>query len=147
MVESKQEKCGTDENANLMDLRSRIESLYQWRQLEVVWLKQRLNLSNQKIARILNYKPQTVSLIWHKWKNDRDSFFHLNRPGGRKRSYLTVEEESEFIAPFLTADEINVKEIKEEYQSIVAREVADSTIYRLLSRHEWKHKKGMVGKE
>lgn len=147
MAESQQEKCGPDDAANLMDLRSRIKSLYQWRQLEVVWLKQRLNLSNQKIARILNYKPQTVSFIWHKWKNDRDSFFHVNRPGGRKRSYLTLEEESEFIAPFLAADDINVREIKEEYQSVVGREVADSTIYRLLSRHEWKHKKGLAGKE
>lgn len=142
MANAKQEKNKYNSADSLMVLRSRIQSVYQWRQLEVVWLKQRLNLSNQTIARMLNYKPQTVSFIWQKWTHDPESFFHLNRPGGRKRSYLSFEDEAKFISPFLESaqngDNVDVKAIKEEYQSLVGREVADSTIYRLLYRHEWK---------
>ena len=129
----------------LMELQKNIKSIYQWRQIEAVWLKEQLDLNGREVAEILNYKPQTVYLLWQKWSREGENFFEKDKPGGRKRAYLNAEEEKDFIMPFIDLAEeqgaIDVKEIKEEFQSLVGREVADSTIYRMLYRHGW-NKKG-----
>ncbi|HEX4206245.1 MAG TPA: winged helix-turn-helix domain-containing protein [Ktedonobacteraceae bacterium] len=62
--------------------------------------------------------------------------------GGRRRQYLTLEEEKEFLAPFFTqaqADSIaTVGDIWRAYAQRVGHEVDDSTVYRLLDRHGWR---------
>lgn len=129
----------------IMELKKTSLNVYQWRRVEALWLKQGLKLSNQKIAGMLDYKPQTVSFILHKWKNDRTGFFKAGTPGGRQRAYLSFDDETRFIAPFLESAAgqgmLDVKDVKREFQNLIGREVADSTIYRLLARHGWKQKK------
>lgn len=62
--------------------------------------------------------------------------------GGRRRAYLSVEEEKEFLAPFFAQAQIGeiatVAQIWQAYEKRVGHEVDDSMIYRLLDRHGWR---------
>jgi transposase len=62
--------------------------------------------------------------------------------GGRRREYLTVEEERAFVAPFFARAEkgeiATTAEIHQAFEERIGHEVEDSTIYRLLNRHGWR---------
>jgi transposase len=62
--------------------------------------------------------------------------------GGRRRQYLTLEEEKEFLAPFFEQAQAGfiatVAEIWQAFEKRVGHQVDDSTIYRLLHRHGWR---------
>src|SRR3954471_1503698 len=61
--------------------------------------------------------------------------------GGRRRAYLTLEEEKAFLAPFFaqaqTGEIATVGHIWQAYEQRVGHDVDDSMIYRLLNRHGW----------
>jgi len=62
--------------------------------------------------------------------------------GGRRREYLRLEEEKQFLAPFFAQAEsgeiATVGLIQAAFEARVGHEVDDSTIYRLLNRHGWR---------
>src|SRR6266567_4305846 len=62
--------------------------------------------------------------------------------GGRRRQYLTLEEEKEFLAPFFAQAQdgeiATVGDIWRAFEQRVGHEVDDSTVYRLLDRHGWR---------
>jgi transposase len=62
--------------------------------------------------------------------------------GGRRRQYVTWEEEQAFLAPFFTRAEhgeiATAGEIKRAFEAQVGHEVHKSTISRLLQRHGWR---------
>ena len=63
-------------------------------------------------------------------------------PGGRKRQNMTVQEEREFLAPFLESAAAGgvlvVGEIKAALDKRLGREVALASAYNLLHRHSWR---------
>jgi len=62
--------------------------------------------------------------------------------GGRRRAYLTDEEETKFLGEFLKmASEggvLEVGRIKQAFEKRVGHRVAKTTIYRILERHGWR---------
>ncbi len=64
------------------------------------------------------------------------------RRGGRRRQLMTLEEEKEFLAPWIekaaTGSVLVVPPIHLAFQERVGHEVPKSTIYRLLARHGWR---------
>jgi transposase len=74
----------------------------------------------------------------------RGPLFSSETPGrgGRRRQYLTLEEEKEFLAPFFAQAECGeittVRQIWQAFEQRIGHEVDDSTIYRLLHRHGWR---------
>jgi transposase len=62
--------------------------------------------------------------------------------GGRRRQYLTWEEEQAFLAPFFNRAErgeiATAGEIQRAFEAQVGHEVNKSTISRLLKRHHWR---------
>lgn len=62
--------------------------------------------------------------------------------GGRRTQYLSVEEETSFLAdlePKAKRGQITTKaEVKVAFEKRVGQQVAKSTIYRLLNRHQWR---------
>lgn len=126
----------------LLALQKRARTVREWRRLEVVWLREKLGLSGPEVSAALNYRLQTVHAIWHQWLQEGESLFRRSAPGGRKHAYLTLEEEKEFLAPFMeraaTGGVLTIAEIKEAYQKRVKRKVVPSTVYRLLHRHGWR---------
>ena len=62
--------------------------------------------------------------------------------GGRRSSYLTLQDEQAFLAPFVERAEhgeiATVAEVQRAFEAHIGQEVDDSTIYRLLHRHGWR---------
>ncbi len=62
--------------------------------------------------------------------------------GGRRRQYVTLEDEQAFLAPFFSRAEggeiATAGEIKRAFEAHVGHEVHKSTISRLLQRHGWR---------
>ena len=63
-------------------------------------------------------------------------------PGGRKRQNMTIEQEREFLAPFIeqaqTGGVLVVGQIKAALDKQLGRAVALSSTYKLLHRHNWR---------
>ena len=62
--------------------------------------------------------------------------------GGRRHEYLTITEERELLRPLFERAEkgeiATTAQIKQIFEERVGRKVDESTIYRLLERHEWR---------
>ena len=62
--------------------------------------------------------------------------------GGRRNEYLTFEEERELLTPFFElakkGELPTAAQIKQAFEKQVGHAVAETTIYRLLKRHEWR---------
>ncbi len=62
--------------------------------------------------------------------------------GGRKRFYLTIEQEKQFLQPFFEraakGEIATCAEIHAAYEACIDGSVDESTIYRLLARHGWR---------
>jgi len=62
--------------------------------------------------------------------------------GGRRRAYLTLDKESDFLEPFiqraLTGQVATASEVKKAYEALVGHKVNKTTVYRLLERHGWR---------
>lgn len=62
--------------------------------------------------------------------------------GGRKRFYLTLEQEKQFLEPFFERAEkgeiATCAEIHAAYEAHITQQVDESTVYRLLARHGWR---------
>ncbi len=130
----------------LLKVQKKVRNIGQWRQLQAIWLRERLNLSGPEVARLLNYRLQTVHLLWHKWLQQGLKVFSEKKArGGRTNAYMTVDEEREFLRPLLaqTADGrcVAAREIKEAFEARVGVNVPKSTIYRMLHRHGWRKAK------
>lgn len=127
----------------LMQLQGDVGDLRQWRQLEAVWLREKLGLSGSQTAAALNYRLQTVHLLWHRWlQRGLAMFEQWASPGGRKRAYLTPAQERDFLetlaGPAAAGALPTVAAIRQAYEARVGQAVALSTVYRLLQRHGWR---------
>ena len=64
------------------------------------------------------------------------------RPGGRRRQNLSIERETEVLAPFLDRARnggiLVVPQIKAELEAAMGRAMALSSVYNLLHRHGWR---------
>jgi transposase len=63
-------------------------------------------------------------------------------PGGRRNEYLSKDEEAAFLAPFLEraaqGQIVTAKLIRQAFEQRLGHTVDESTIYRLLQRHQWR---------
>jgi len=62
--------------------------------------------------------------------------------GGRRRAYLTFEEEKDFLAQFFEVASrggvLVVSEVHEALEEKLRHKVAGTTVYRILARHGWR---------
>ena len=62
--------------------------------------------------------------------------------GGRRREYMSFDEEQDFLRPFFDHAErgelTTVQQIRQAFEERVGNDVNESTIYRLLERHQWR---------
>ncbi len=68
--------------------------------------------------------------------------FRARSWGGRRYGYMTVEQERQFLSRFLEQASqggiLVVSEIHRAFEALVGHKVAESTIYRMLDRHNWR---------
>jgi len=64
------------------------------------------------------------------------------RWGGRRRAYLTFEEEKEFLSRFFEVASrggiLMVSEVRTVLEEKLGHKVAETTVYRMLERHGWR---------
>lgn len=143
----------------LLREQKKVKNVREWRQMEAIWLREKLHMSGPQVADVLQYRLQTVHLLWHRWLDRGIRIFTEKRPpGGRNHAYMTIEEERAFLAPFAkqapSGGMVDIGRIKEAFEACVGERVPKSTIYRLLRRHGWrkimprkKHPKSDPGKQ
>jgi transposase len=99
----------------------------------------------RKAEAIANHLAVSVSLV-HKTisefkKNGPKSIETIGK-GGRKNSYLPLNEEKEFMNSFIQQAQLGqiatASEIKEAFENKIGEKVHKTTIYRLLERHQWR---------
>ena len=65
-------EIANQENNALLDaligLQRQVKSYQDWRQLEAIWLREKLEMSGRETAAALNYELQTVHVLWHRWR-------------------------------------------------------------------------------
>ncbi|MDR3631371.1 MAG: hypothetical protein P4L42_13660 [Desulfocapsaceae bacterium] len=141
-----QQKYPIDDNIkeSLYILLKTIQNKADFLRIQCVWLRVELGFDAKTIARITGWTPGTVKKIWSNYlKKGEASLIGVGR-GGRRRNYLTHQEEKTFLAPFFkrsaSGNIVLVAEIKKAYEERIERIIPKSTIYRLLNRHGWSKK-------
>lgn len=95
-------------------------------------------MSAEEIGRITLFSKSRVWVIHARYREGGIENL-LDKRGGRYRENMTYDEERELLSKFKEQSESGsltvAGKIKKEYEEKVGREVAESTIYRMLSRH------------
>src|SRR4026209_1929266 len=96
----------------------------------------------QEIASQIGVSRPFVSKISSLYKRFGPQGLETVGPGGRRNQYLSKHEEAAFLAPFIEraaqGQIVTAKLIKEAFEQRLGHEVDESTIYRLLQRHQWR---------
>ncbi|HKF96530.1 MAG TPA: winged helix-turn-helix domain-containing protein [Gammaproteobacteria bacterium] len=96
----------------------------------------------QAIATQLGVSRPFVAKITSLYKRFGPSGLETIGPGGRRNAYLSPDEETAFLAPFLEraahGDIVTAKVIHHAFEQHIGHTVDESTIYRLLQRHQWR---------
>jgi len=114
----------------------------EYQRIQCILLRVTIGATAQDIAQVLGWSVNTVRVMHSRYAREGNAVFDIARRGGRRRQNMTLEEEAEFLAPFIEkADRggiLVVSGIKASYEARLGREVAESTVYRLLHRHNWR---------
>jgi transposase len=128
--------------ARLADRLKRAESHAEYQRIQCVLMRATLGSSAAQIAELLGWSTATVHVLHSRWAKEGDAIFDLRARGGRHHQHLSPEQELLLLAPFAERAEaggmLTVAEIQQAYQEQLGKEVAPSTVYRLLDRHGWR---------
>lgn len=98
--------------------------------------------TSEEIARHCGVSKFTVQKLISRYNRYGISAVETEGKGGRKRAYLTLEQEKHFLHPFIDRAQrgeiATVAEIQQAFEALLAHPVDDSTIYHLLNRHGWR---------
>jgi transposase len=96
----------------------------------------------EEIAKHCGVGKGTVQQLISRYNRFGVSAVETKGKGGRRREYMTTEQEKHFLQPFFTrahtGEIATVAEIHQAFEASIAHEVDESTIYRLLDRHGWR---------
>ena len=128
--------------ARLAELLKVANSHSEYQRIQCVLIRATLGSSAREIAQLLGWSTATVHVMHSRWAKEGDAVFEVRRRGGRHHQHLSPEQEQALLAPFVqrarAGGMLNVSEIAQAYQERTGKQVAPSTIYRLLDRHGWR---------
>lgn len=99
--------------------------------------------SNANTAEVLGIGKATVVRMQKEIRDQAAGKSKTKAPwGGRRRAHLSLEEEKEFLEPWIEKAErggiLVVPPIHIAYEERIGCRVAASTVYRMLARHGWR---------
>ena len=111
--------------------------------LQCLWLRQtRSELTNEEIGQMTGFSKDHVNTLFRNYRQAGDFSFATDKRGGRQYGNLSVPEETAFIDDFAerarSGELVTAGTIKAAYEEKVGHRVPDSTISRLLQRHNWR---------
>ena len=120
----------------------RAQTKSEFQRIQAVYLRAATSMTPENIADALAWHPGTVRNIHSAFLRTGDEAFRVSLRGGRHRENLSIEEEDVLLSQF-TADAndggiIVVSGIKIAYEQKLGRPVPKSTVYRMLTRHDWR---------
>ena len=128
--------------ARLADRLKRAGSHAEYQRIQCVLIRATLGSSAAQIAELLGWSTATVHVLHSRWAKEGDAIFDLRARGGRHNQHLSPEQELQLLAPFVERAEaggmLSVAEIQQAYQEQLGKQVAPSTVYRMLDRHGWR---------
>ena len=135
-------ECDRVTIARLAERLKRAGSHAEYQRIQCVLIRATLGSSAAQIAELLGWSTATVHVLHSRWSKEGDAIFDLRGRGGRHNQHLSPEQERQLLAPFVERAEaggmLTVAEIQRAYQAQLGKEVAPSTVYRLLDRHGWR---------
>lgn len=121
-------------------LAARSPSTFQ--RLQCLWLRAQQDLATEAIARIVGLSVSHVRRVWSDYLRGGLAAAQGRPKGGRRHQNLTVKQEAKLLAPLQQAARqgrlITAVRLKTRYETRVGHAVPDSTVYRLLARHQWR---------
>jgi transposase len=116
-------------------------SLDSYKRIQSVLLRVHLGCTSEQIAQLLGLSVSTVNIIHSRWIQEGYDSFEMLQRGGRRRQYLSPTQEKEFLEPFIQRVQEghmpSIDEIQIAYQAHTKRDIAKSTVYRMLHRNGW----------
>jgi transposase len=95
-----------------------------------------------QIAKHVGVSVDTVHQVISRYNRFGVAAVETAGKGGRRHEYVTLEQEGQLLAPFFARAQrgeiATAGEIKRAFEAQVGHEVDESTIYRLLKRHDWR---------
>jgi len=96
----------------------------------------------REIALHTGLAVQTIHNLISSYNRQGPSAIETPGKGGRRRAYLSWEQEEKFLEPFIKKASIGqistAGEIKKALEKRLGHEVHKTTVYRLLKRHGWR---------
>lgn len=96
----------------------------------------------EEIAKHTGVSVHTVHKVISNYNKRGVAAVETPGKGGRRHEYLTIEEEQDFLAPFFEQAKkgkvATTAQIQKAFEERIGHDVDDSTIYRLLERHQWR---------
>ena len=119
------------------------QTVEQLRQAQAVVLPLDYGLSLADTAQVIGVSPGWACQLRRRFMHGQlAGASDAPKAGGRKRQNMSLEEEQEFLAPFLelaaTGGVLVVGQVKAALDERLGREVALASAYNLLHRHNWR---------
>jgi hypothetical protein len=119
------------------------QTVEQLRQAQAVVLPLEYAMSLADTARVIGVSPGWACQLRRRFMQGRMvGAPDAPTPGGRKRQNMSLQEEREFVAPFLASAAAGgvlvVGQIKAALEQRLGRGVALASAYNLLHRHDWR---------
>ncbi len=96
----------------------------------------------EEIATCVGVSKSLVQKMIARYNREGAQSIEIKSCGGRYHEYLTKEEEDQFLAPFFAqakrGELTTTGKIHQAYEEQVGHRVHETTIYRLLDRHNWR---------
>ena len=113
-----------------------------FQRLQCLWLRAQQELSTAAIARTVGLSVSHVRRVWSDYLRGGLAAAQGRPKGGRRHENLTVVQEQAVLAPLQKEARagrlVTARGIKTRYETTVGHPVPDSTVYRLLARHQWR---------
>lgn len=112
-----------------------------YRKLHALLLRSQ-GMSLTAIGKEVGLVHQTIRNLLTRYQNGGIPAILAENRGGRRRAYMTLEEEKTFLQEqfeeSLTGKHVTVKELFEAYQDKVGHKTTREGFYALLKRHGWR---------
>jgi transposase len=107
-----------------------------------VWLRIERKLSPAEIASVLGWHPITVRTTQQEFIRRGVEVLREKPLGGRHHALMSFEDEAAFLKQFAdkagTGSILVIAEARQVLEQQLGRKIAESTVYRILHRHDWR---------
>src|ERR1017187_746800 len=113
-----------------------------FQRLQCLWLRARQDLATEAIAQAVGLSVSHVRRVWSDYLRGRLAAGQGRPKGGRRHQNLTLAQERAVLVPWQEQAQrgklVTARSIKVDYEKRLGRVVPDSTVCRLLARHQWR---------